>query len=60
MIIFFHNELTRNLEIGKILVRVFPNIWRLEQVRDTKFGTGISNEILLYAAKGQRYSIYHF
>ena len=60
MIIFFHNELTRNLEIGKILVWVFPNIWRLEQLRDTKFGTGISNEILLYAAKGQRYSIYHF
>ena len=34
----FYKGFTRNLEIGTTHVSVFPNIWRLGQVRDTKFG----------------------
>ena len=37
-----------------------PNIWRLGQVRDTKFGTDVSNEMLLSAAKRQDYRFYSF
>ena len=39
---------------------VFPNIWRLGWVRDTKFGTSVSNEMLLNAAKCKVYSFYGF
>ena len=53
MTIFFYKVLTRNPEIGNTPVWVFPNIWRLGQVRDTKFGTNVSNEMLLNAAKSQ-------
>ena len=35
-------------------------IWRLEQVRDTTFGTNVSNKMLLNAAKYQGYSFYRF
>ena len=48
--------LTRNLEIGNTLVWVLPNIWRLESVKNTKFGTNVSNKMLLNAAKTQGYS----
>ena len=41
-------------------VWVFFNIWRLGWVRDTKFGTNVSKEILLNAAKRHRYSFYNF
>ena len=41
-------------------VQVFFNIWRLGWVRDTKFGTNVSKEILLNAAKRHRYSLYYF
>ena len=58
MTIFFHKGLTRNPEIGNTPVWVFPNIWRLGQVMDTKFGTNISNGMLLNAAKFQGYSFY--
>ena len=37
-----------------------PNIWRLGQVTDTKFGTNVSNKILLNAAIFQGYSYYRF
>ena len=37
-----------------------PNIWRLEQVRNTKLGTKVCNKTLLNAAKCQGYSFYHF
>ena len=37
-----------------------PNIWRLGEVRDTKFGTDVPNELLLNAAKCQYYSFYRF
>ena len=59
MTIFFYKGLTRNLGIGNTPVWVLPNIWRLGQVMDTKFGTNISNKILLNAAKFQGYSSYH-
>ena len=56
----FSKGLTRNLEIGNTSVSVLSNIWRLGQVRNTKFGTGVSNKILLNAAKYQGYSFYRF
>ena len=59
MIIFFYKGLTRNPEIGNTPAWVLPKIWRLEQVRDTKFGRNVSNEMLLNAAKGQGYWLYH-
>ena len=55
---FFNLELQLN-EISAQL-KVFPNIWRLGGVRDTKFGTNISNEMLLHAAKCQGYSFNRF
>ena len=60
MAIFFYKGLTRNPEIGNTHVWVLPNIWRLEWVRDTKFGTNVSNEMLLNATKCQGYSFYRF
>ena len=51
MTIFFYKGLTRNPEIGNTPVWDLPNIWRLGQVIDTKFGTNIFNKILLNAAK---------
>ena len=35
-------------------LRVLPNIWRLGQVSDSKFGTNVSNEMLLNTAKNAR------
>ena len=49
--IFFYKGLTRNREIGNTAVWVLPNIWRLARVRDSKFGTDVSNKMLLNAAK---------
>ena len=60
MTIFFYKGLTRNPEIGNTPVWVLPNIWRLGQVMDTKFGTNVSNRMLLNAAKCQGYSFYRF
>ena len=51
MTIFFYKGLTGNLEIGSS-----PNRWRLGQVRDTKFGTNVSYEMLLNAENCQAYS----
>ena len=58
--VFFYKALTRNPEIANIHIWVLPNIWRLRLVRDTKFGTDVSNEMLLNAAKCQDYSFYRF
>ena len=41
--IIVYKGLTRNLEIGNTPIRVLLNIWRLGPVRDTKFGTNVSN-----------------
>ena len=60
MTIFFYKGLTRNPEIGNTSVWVLPNIWRLVRVMDTKFGTNVSNRMLLNAAKFQGYSFYRF
>ena len=60
MTIFFYKGLTRNPELGNTPVWVLPNIWRLGQLGDTKFGTNISNKILLNAAKCQGHSFYRF
>ena len=40
-------------EIGNTPIWVLPNIWRLGQVKNIKFGTNISNKMLLNAAKCQ-------
>ena len=53
--IYFYKGLTRNRETGNTLVWVLLNIWRLRQVRDTKFGTDVPNELLLNATKCQCY-----
>ena len=63
MIIFIYKGLTRNLEIGNPLVWVsFAQYLELGRVRDTKFGTNVSNvnKMLPNAAKYQGYSYYHF
>ena len=60
MAIFFYKRLSRNPEIENTPIWVLPNIWRLGRVRDTKFGTKVSNEILLNAAKCQGYGFYRF
>ena len=38
----------------------FPDIWRLEWVRDSKFSTNVSDEVLLNVAKFPGYSFYSF
>ena len=60
MTILFYKGLIRNPEIGNTPVWVLPNIWRLGRVMDTKFGTNVSNRMLLNAAKFQGYSFYRF
>ena len=60
MTIFFYTGLTRNPEIGNTPVWVFSFIWRLGWVMDTKFGTNVSNRMLLNNAKCQGYSFYGF
>ena len=57
---FFYKGLTRTPEIGNTPVWVLPNIWRLEQVRDTKIDTNVSNKMLLNAAKCQSYNFCRF
>ena len=60
MAIFIYKALIRNPEIENTSIWGLPNIWRLGLVRDTKFGTNVSNEMLLNAAKQQGYSFYRF
>ena len=57
MTIFFYKRLTRKPEIGNTPVLVLPNIWTLEQVRNTKFGKNVSNKMLLNAAKYQGFTV---
>ena len=58
--ISFYKWLTRNLEIVITPIFILQNIWRLVQVRNTKFSTNGFNKMLLNAAKCQGYSFYHF
>ena len=60
MIIFFYNGLTRNPEISNTPVWLFPKIWRLGRVKDTRFSTNVSNKMLKNPAKCQGYRSYHF
>ena len=60
MTIFFYKGLTRNPEIGYNPVWVLPNIWGQGRVRNAKFSTNVSNEILPNVAKCQSYSFYRF
>ena len=57
---FFYKRLTRNPKVGNAHVWAFPNIWRLRQVMDTKFGSNVCNKMLLNAAKFQGYSFCRF
>ena len=57
---FFYKGLARNPKMGNTPVWGLPNIWRLGRVMDTKFGTNVSNRMLLNAAKFQGYSFYRF
>ena len=47
MTILFYKGLTRNPEIRNIPVWVLPKIWGLGKVMGAKFGTNISNRMLL-------------
>ena len=60
MTIFVYKGFTRNPEIRNTSFWVLPSIWRLGQVRDTKFGTNVSNKRLLNAAKCLDCSFYRF
>ena len=55
MRISFYKGLTTNQGIGNTSVWILPTIWRLVQVRSTKFGTNVSNKMLLNEAKCQGY-----
>ena len=57
---FFYKGLNRNPEFGNNPVWVLPNIWRPGRVMDAKFGTNVSNRMILNAAKFQCYSFYRF
>ena len=52
--IFLYKGLTKNPELRNTPVWVLSHIWRLVQVRDTKFSTKLN------AAKYQGYSFYRF
>ena len=58
MTIFLYKKLTKNPEIGNTRVWFLPNIWRLGQVRNTKFCTTVSNKKLLNVAKYHGNSFY--
>ena len=60
MTIVVYKRLTRNPEIGNTSVCFFPNICRLGRVRDTKFATNVSNEMLQNVAKCKGYSFPRF
>ena len=61
MTIFFYKGLTRNPEIENTVFWVLPNIWRLGEGKDTKFGTNVSSKRywMLQNAK-VNYSFYSF
>ena len=59
-LVSFCQELIGNPEIGNTPVLVLPNIWKQGRVKNTKFGSKVSNKILLNAALCQSYSFYRF
>ena len=60
MTISLYKGLTRNPEIENPPVWVLSNIRRLGRVRNTKFGTNVSNKMILNVPKCQGYSFYRF
>ena len=60
MTISINKGLTRNMEIRNTPFWVLLNFWRLGRVRNTKFGTNVSDKMLLNAAEYQGYSFYRF
>ena len=60
MTIYFYKGLTRNPKIGNAPVWTLPNTWRLGEVKDAKFVTDVSNEMLLNDTKWQGYGFYPF
>ena len=58
--ISFFKGLTINPEIVRTPVWALPNIWRLDWLENTKFGTNVSNKMLLNAAKCQGDTFYRF
>ena len=58
--ISFYKGLTRNLEIGNTPSEFCPISEDWGWVRNTKFGTNVSNKMLLNATKFQGYSFYRF
>ena len=56
VIISSFKELTKILEIGNAPIWVLPNIWTLGRISNTKFGTFVSNKMLLNAAKCHGYT----
>ena len=60
MTIFVQKRLTRNTEIGNTSPWILPNNWGFGQVRDTRYGTNISNKNFLNAARCQGCSFYRF
>ena len=56
----FFKGLTRNPEVRNNPDIVLLNIWRLERANNTKFGTDVSNKMLLDTAKCQGYKFYSF
>ena len=60
MTIFVYSWFDQKLRNWKYPVWVLSNIWRLVQVRDTKFGMNAPNEKLLNVAKCKVYSFYLF
>ena len=53
LVIFGYKGLSRNPETRNIPVWFLSNIWRLEKIKDAKFGTNISNKMLMNAVKCQ-------
>ena len=49
-----------NPKIGDTPVWALPNNWRLERVRDTRFKSKLSSEMLQNAEKWQSFSFYRF
>ena len=56
MTIFFYKGFTRNSEIGKTPVGFLET----GGVKNTKFGSNVSNKMLLNSTKCQGYSFYRF
>ena len=60
MTIFVYKGFTRNPEIENTPVWVLSNIYRLGQVRNTKFSTNVFTKSLLNAVKCQSHNCYRF